>query len=179
MEGEMTRRPTKKERIMLTLQEISDRLEIQQLMTVYSNAIDQRNFERLAEVFTPDAYIDYRAMGGIAGRYPEVKAWLGPALHSFPHYYHLIANTEIVLAGDTATARTVCFNPMEVPLPQGGSQVMFLGLWYLDKLIRTPAGWRISERVEESCYSHNVPEHVRTAMLQGRRDLAMKVQSVT
>ena len=156
MEGEMT---------MMTLQEVSDRLEIQQLMTVYSNAIDQRTFERLAEVFTPDAYIDYRAMGGIAGHYPGVKAWLGPALHSFPHYYHLIANTEIVLAGDTATARTVCFNPMEVPLPQGGSQVMFLGLWYLDKLVRTPAGWRISERVEESCYRHNVPEHVRAATL--------------
>jgi len=70
-----------------------------------------------------------------------------------------------LLAGDTATARTVCFNPMEVPLPQGGSQVMFLGLWYLDKLVRTPAGWRISERVEESCYRHNVPEHVRAALL--------------
>ena len=54
---------------MLTLQEVSDRLEIQQLMAVYSNAIDQRNFDRLAEVFTPDAYIDYRAMGGIAGHY--------------------------------------------------------------------------------------------------------------
>ena len=148
---------------MLTLQEVSDRLEIQQLMTVYSNSIDQRNFERLAGVFTPDAYIDYRAMGGIAGHYPEVKAWLGPALRSFPNYYHLIANTEVVLDGDSATARTVCFNPMEVPLPQGGSQVMFLGLWYHDKLVRTPDGWRISERVEEACYWHNVPEHVIAA----------------
>ena len=42
---------------------------------------------------------------------------------------------------------------------------MFLGLWYLDKLVRTPAGWRISERVEEACYRHNVPEHVFAATL--------------
>ena len=148
---------------MMSLGEISDRLEIQQLMTTYSNAIDRRDFDRLDIVFTPDAYIDYRAMGGIDGRYPEVKAWLGPALQSFPHYYHLIANTEVVLAGDNATSRTVCFNPMAVPLPQGGSQVMFLGLWYVDKLVRTSDGWRISERVEESCYQYNVPAHVRAA----------------
>ena len=149
---------------MMSLAEISDRLEIQQLMAIYSNAIDRRDYDRLDGVFTPDAYIDYRAMGGIEGRYPQVKAWLGPALQYFPQYYHLIANTEVILAGDTATARTVCFNPMEVPLPQGGSQVMFLGLWYLDKLIRTPAGWRISERVEEACYRHNVPAHVQAAL---------------
>ena len=148
---------------MMSLGEISDRLEIQQLMTTYSNAIDRRDFDRLDAVFTPDAYIDYRAMGGIDGRYPEIKVWLGPALKSFPHYYHLIANTEVVLAGDNATSRTVCFNPMEVPLPQGGSQVMFLGLWYVDKLVRTSDGWRIIERVEESCYQHNVPVHVRAA----------------
>ena len=149
---------------MMSLVEISDRLEIQQLMTTYSNAIDRRDFERLDTVFTHDAYIDYRAMGGIDGRYPEVKAWLGPALKSFPRYYHLIANTEIEVTGDSATARTVCFNPMEVPLPQGGSQVMFLGLWYADKLVRTREGWRIHERVEEACYQHNVPAHVRAAM---------------
>ncbi len=148
---------------MLSLAEISDRLEIQQLMAIYSNAIDRHDFERLDAVFTADAYIDYRAMGGIDGRYPQVKAWLGPALQHFPRYYHLIANTEIVLEGDTATARTVCFNPMEVPLPQGGSQVMFLGLWYLDRLVRTPEGWRISERVEEACYRHNVPAHIQAA----------------
>ena len=61
---------------MLSLDEISDRLEIQQLLIDYSTAIDQRRFDDLDRVFTPDAYIDYRAMGGIDGRFPEVKAWL-------------------------------------------------------------------------------------------------------
>ena len=146
---------------MLSLQEISDRLEIQQLMTAYSNAIDRRDFDRLDEVFIPDAYIDYRAMGGIDGRYPQVKQWLKPALAHFPRYYHMIGNTEITLAGDTAEALTVCFNPMNTPLPGGGSQVMFLGHWYRDKLVRTAGGWRIRERVEEGCFQHNVPEHMK------------------
>ena len=43
---------------MLSLQEISDRLEIQQLLVDYSTAIDQRRFDDLDKVFTPDAYID-------------------------------------------------------------------------------------------------------------------------
>jgi hypothetical protein len=38
---------------------------------------------------------------------------------------------------------------------------MFLGLYYVDQLVRTPQGWRIAERVEEGCYQHNVPPHVQ------------------
>jgi hypothetical protein len=146
---------------MLSLQEISDRMEIQQLMIDYSSAIDQHEFDRLDEVFTSDAYIDYRAMGGIDGHYPEVKAWLKPALAAFPHYCHMIGNMAIKVTGDTASSRTICFNPMEVDLGSGQRQVMFLGLWYVDKFVRTPRGWRISERVEEACYAHNVPSGVR------------------
>ena len=56
---------------MLSLEEISDRFEIQQLLIDYSTAIDKRRFDDLDLVFTPDAYIDYRAMGGIDGRSPR------------------------------------------------------------------------------------------------------------
>ena len=52
---------------MLSLAEVSDRLEIQQLLVDYSTAIDQRRFDDLDNVFTPDAYIDYRELGGIDG----------------------------------------------------------------------------------------------------------------
>lgn len=148
---------------MLSFQEISDRLEIQQLMIDYSSAIDQRDYDRLDDVFTPDAYIDYRAMGGIDGRYPEVKAWLKPALGVFPHYFHMNGNMSIKITGDTATGRTICFNPMEAKLADGKTQVMFLGLWYVDKFVRTARGWRISERVEEGCYAHNVPPNIRVS----------------
>ena len=43
---------------MLSLEEISDRLEIQQLMVDYSTAVDKRRVDDLDRVFTPDAYID-------------------------------------------------------------------------------------------------------------------------
>jgi hypothetical protein len=43
---------------MLSMEEISDRLEIRQLLVDYPTAIDQRRFDDLDKVFTPDAYID-------------------------------------------------------------------------------------------------------------------------
>ena len=58
---------------MLSQQEISDRFEIQQLMVDYSTAIDQKRFDDLDRVFTPDAYIDYRVTGGIDGRFPRSR----------------------------------------------------------------------------------------------------------
>jgi hypothetical protein len=142
---------------MLDLQTLSDHHEIRELIVAYSTAIDTRNFDALDTVFTADAYIDYRAMGGIDGRYPDVKAWLRTVLPTFAGYQHMVGNLSIQLDGDAARGRTICFNPMEVALPEGGTQVMFLGLWYLDRFVRTVHGWRIAERVEERCYGHNVP----------------------
>jgi hypothetical protein len=145
---------------MLSLQEISDRLEIQQLLVDYSSAIDQKNFDALDRVFTADAYIDYRAMGGIDGRFPEVKAWLKQVLPNFPNYYHLVSNLALNIAGDSANSRTICFNPMAMQLAPDKRQVMFFGLWYLDRFVRTPQGWRIAERVEEKCFEFNTPAGV-------------------
>ena len=46
---------------------------------------------------------------------------------------------------------------MAVPLPTGGSQVGFYGLWYVDSYVRTAAGWRIQTRREEKSFEHNFP----------------------
>jgi hypothetical protein len=146
---------------MLSLQEISDKLEIQQLFTDYADALDTLRIDNMDKVFTPDAYIDYRAMGGIDGKYPEVREWLKKSLVNFSNYYHMVGNVSIKVDGDKATSRIVCFNPMGVPMPDGSTQMMFLGLWYNDELVRTPDGWRISRRVEQEGYQYNVPAHIK------------------
>ncbi|MEC9359210.1 MAG: nuclear transport factor 2 family protein [Pseudomonadota bacterium] len=141
----------------MDLQAISDRLDIQQKMTDYATAIDSRAFDALDAVFTPDAHIDYTAMGGIKGDYLTVKAWLAETLPKFPAYLHMIGNIDIRLAGDAASSRIVCFNPMAIDLPARGRQMMFFGLWYRDRWVRTTQGWRLHERIEEKCFEHNVP----------------------
>lgn len=144
------------------LQQLSDRLEIEDLVAEYADAIDTLQLERLDQVFTPDAHIDYSAMGGAVGSYPEVRAFLAQALPLFKNTQHLIANYRITLKGDSATGKIMCFNPMELKLDDKSSPVFFLGLWYQDEYVRTEAGWRIARRTEIRSWDFNTPSFINT-----------------
>ena len=142
---------------MLSNQEMSDRLEIQDLLTAYCHAIDTRDWNALDDVFTPDAVIDYTQAGGERGTLSEIKAYLERALKQFAGFQHMVSTMKLELEGDSASARTILFNPMILE-QDGERKIFFVGLWYRDRLVRTDKGWRISERVEESPWFHNLPE---------------------
>jgi len=133
----------------LTLQEVSDRIQIQDLLTRYTVAIDGKDWNLLDTCFTPDAHVDYVATGGIKGSYPEVRKWLEMALSVFPVTVHYITNSTVKLSGDTATARTYVFNPMGFKNPDASMHWFTVGAYYVDQLVRTADGWRIQQRVEE------------------------------
>ena len=141
----------------LSLQEISDRLEIQDLVYEYAALIDQKRFDDLRQVFTEDATIDYSAVGGPVGNPEEIIAFLNQVMVMFPNHQHLNANPQISVDGDTATGRVMCFNPQEMSMPDGKTHVFMVGLWYVDEYRRTAEGWRISKRVEEKSYLFNAP----------------------
>ena len=141
----------------MSLQEISDRLEIQDLLVAYSHAIDTRNWDALDEVFTPDAFIDYSDFGGGSGDVETTKKFLAMAMPNFSSFQHMVSTSKITLNGDEATGKTICHNPMVIDKGNGETHVFYCGLWYVDKFVRTPDGWRIKERVEEKSYMHNVP----------------------
>ena len=141
-----------------SLQELSDRLEIQDLMVAYSYAIDHRQWDDLDDVFTPDAIIDYSQAGGFRGGLEETKEFLRQAMPQFAAFQHNIATSQVILDGDTATGRTICHNPMVFDNGVDTPHVWFYGLWYVDKFVRTPKGWRIAERYEEFSWAHNLPE---------------------
>ena len=135
---------------MLSLEEISDRFEIQQLLVDYSTAIDTRRFDDLDHVFTPDAYIDYRAMGGIDGRFPEVKAWLAQVLPNFPAYATCSA---------TSTSASTAIPRRRGPSAStrwcsavSRTRSCSAGCGTIDEFVRTAEGWRMSRRVEEKCF---------------------------
>ncbi|MFF3224033.1 nuclear transport factor 2 family protein [Nocardia suismassiliense] len=137
---------------MLSLPEISDRLEIQDLMVRYSHAVDTGQWDLLDDIFTEDAHIDYTAMGGPAGDVAATKKFLATMLPNFPAFQHLISNSSITLHGDTATGRTMCHNPMMLSGSDGPPSLMLCGLWYLDTFARVDGQWRIARRVEEKSY---------------------------
>ena len=86
----------------MSMEEISDRLEIQDLMVRYSYAIDSRNWDALDDVFTPDAHIDYSVFGGSVGNLAETKAFLTEAMPMFTTLQHMVSGTTIAFDGDTS-----------------------------------------------------------------------------
>lgn len=136
----------------MTLQEIADRIEIDDLLTRYATALDAKDWQLFSTCFTSDAFIDYSAAGGPKGPLPEVLQWLANVMARFPMTQHLVTNRAVQLAGDTATCRSYLFNPMGLP-DDGNLMVFFDGGCYRDRLVRTADGWRIAERIEEPTFS--------------------------
>jgi hypothetical protein len=84
-------------------------------------------------------------------------------------FQHMVATTRLILDGDSATSRTILFNPMTLRPETGPDQVFFMGLWYRDRLVRTPHGWRIAERHEEMGWTHNMPAMAAAPQLESAR----------
>jgi ketosteroid isomerase-like protein len=134
---------------VLDVQLISDRLEIADLLTRYTRAIDTGDWDRLDEVFTPDAAIDYTATGGIAGELPEVKQWLSEVLPMFPRRHHVLGQAEVHVDGDSAAVTAYFLNPMVLPQEDGSELLWEFGGYYRHALVRTADGWRSRELTEE------------------------------
>ena len=127
---------------MALLDEIGDRLAITDLLHRYAEAIDTGTFDALGEIFTPDAAIDYSAMGGVALAYGEMRLWLEKMIGNVPGRMHMLGNIMISLNGDSATATAYLLNAM-VFSPDATT---LIGGKYNDTLVRTSDGWRISSR---------------------------------
>lgn len=139
----------------LTIQEISDRFEVMDLLIDYCSAIDQGDLDALNLIFTEDARIDYSKAGGPNANLKTIQKFLKENLGNLPRQ-HMISNFKIRLIGDWADSRCLCHNPLELPRQGDVLEVAFWGLWYEDKLVRTATGWRIKERVTQPCYSWKI-----------------------
>ena len=137
---------------MISHQELSDRFEVQDLIARYSQLLDLRDWDGMDALFTDDCVLDYTATGALKGTWPEHKAFNAKVLEGFQGTQHVMGLPTVTVTGDTAVARTICFNPMVVD----GTKVFFVGLWYDDELVRTATGWRFASRVEQLSYFHNL-----------------------
>jgi SnoaL-like domain len=132
----------------------ADRHEIEELLDRYATIIDAREYERLTEIFLQDAILDYSSSGAEPGPLHPVAAWIEKGLSLFAGSQHMIMNKQVELAGDKATSRALFFNPL---VAKDGA-VMFVGGEYRDQWLRTPVGWRIIERVQETSWTFGLPE---------------------
>ncbi|WP_236238967.1 nuclear transport factor 2 family protein [Streptomyces sp. CC228A] len=123
---------------------VMDRLAIDELMTGYALAVDDADWTAYGRLFTPDAHVDYRGAGGIAGPVGEVASWLARSLRDFPVRQHLILNRLVRLEdrdgfpADRAEARAEYLNAVPLGGFLGGGRYRF-------GVRRTEHGWRLHE----------------------------------
>ena len=146
----------------LSLQQISDRLLIQDLIVEEAAAIDERAWDRWQAFYTDDALIDWSGNRGARGNPAEVRAWaesvLSTANFPYPQYQHYCTNFRIRVDGDRASARHLQLIPISVPAADAGRQMAFSGIWFDDEFVRSAVGWRICARRETLAWSHNFPD---------------------
>lgn len=137
-------------------QEVADRVEILDLLARYSSVVDRGAWEEMTGLFTPDAVLDFSATSGIRGSVREHQEFNAKVLSGFASTQHVMGLPTVVVDGDRATSRSICFNPMVVD----DAHVFFVGLWYDDVLVRTEDGWRFCARVQQKSFFHN-PERAQ------------------
>ena len=135
------------------LREMIDRADIDEVHNAYFHAMDSRNFDLLERVFAPDVLFTASLIGHdrvTARGFAEVAAAIrNVAMYRTSH--HGTRNRAIVLDGDEASAVVIAMDALLDTAPRpadavAGARLIQHGLRYTDKLVRTPAGWRIRER---------------------------------
>jgi uncharacterized protein (TIGR02246 family) len=149
---------------MLTPQELADRVEIQNTIAVYSQAVDSHDWDLLDQIFLPDADIDYRESVPYRGDLAYTKQWLSGMTRAGT-YYHLLGLPWIEVRGDTARSRTPCINPMPMRGNPDGRRIN--GQWYVDDWVRKPAGWRVRARLYTNCYQLRIESGASTPVPPG------------
>ncbi len=119
-----------------------DRLALHELTARYGDAIDDKDWESLDNIFTEEAtfeVVDLVVMRGLT----EIKRYMEQeGRHPLAH---LITNVHVLEKADGIELRSRGIFPIAGKKKAPGHRV-FYGSYY-DKVTKTPAGWRISDRV--------------------------------
>jgi hypothetical protein len=135
-----------------SLEEIQDRLAIEDLYDRQLAAAEAFDFERYDTTFAADARLDLSDFGLPACRYPEYRAWLSGLQGTMIEAQRITGGLRLELDGDRAQTRVpvACHVVM---LTDGRRTLSHTGIFYNDRLERQSEGWRIVERVESLAWS--------------------------
>lgn len=112
----------------------------------YALALDTRDWDLLASMFSTDAIVDYSAEGGPICHGPaEVIADCQRDFIGLDATQHLMGNIRIAVDGDTARASSYVQACHFREAAAGGSVQVLAGT-YEDELCRSVGGWLITRR---------------------------------
>jgi ketosteroid isomerase-like protein len=131
-----------------------DRTAIADLLARYAVGCDRRDFAAVAACFTPDARAEYsgvRLERGVSHIVAHLEQLAG-----FAATQHVIGTHTLDVTGDGATSTSYAVAHL-VRAVDDGHELVHRGVSYDDRLVRTPHGWRIAERVHRVLWSSREP----------------------
>lgn len=134
-----------------------DRADIIDLAARYTWALDTKQLDALDDVFLPDATATLR---GVECRdRDEIKARIGGAILRLDRTQHLVGNHLVTVDGDEGTHRCHLQGQHVLEGVEGGENYL-VGGYYEDRVVRTPAGWRIAHRLMQQTWTGGNPRVV-------------------
>jgi len=123
------------------LEALGDEQAVRNTCMRYWAGFDRSDIDVYLSAFTPDATLSL--FGGEQVMRPADMAARGELLSPFEHSSHAPSSQTIFVDGDIATADTFVVAHL---VPRDDGPIAVRGLRYLDDLVRTDDGWRISHR---------------------------------
>lgn len=124
------------------LEELADRLAVQDVMIRYATSCDRRDMEEYGACFTEDALITGFGPSDIHGR----QAWVDyvtKALTRFTATQHFLGNQRVWLNGDTAKLQTTVQATHFLVDRPGTTMTLFAT--YHDDLVKRNGRWEITK----------------------------------
>lgn len=124
----------------------SERRAIVETLLRYCTAVDTGAHDLLADVFLPNARVDFTGAKGPVLSGAEVAAWLTERMDTFVVLQHFVSNVQVSLEDDEVRAKSYILAVHGWKDEDGAMRFFDLGGEYVDRLIETATGWRIAER---------------------------------
>ena len=132
----------------------SDELAIRSLAAAYTDAVNRRDGDGMANVYAPDGELHVPTAGEpIIGIDKLRKRFKRLVEHEREFLMQLTHSGVVEISGDTAQARW-WFS--EIKKPAGAAFEMILGV-YQDEAIRLPEGWRFAKRYVAAPWRWEMP----------------------
>jgi 3-phenylpropionate/cinnamic acid dioxygenase small subunit len=142
----------------------SDRTEIIALLDRYAEALDQRRWALLDEVFSSDVEFDFGEwrVNALTDAVATIRSYLdgcGPT-------QHLLGNYRVQIDGDQAQSQ-VYVRAFHRGLGEAADKTYEMGGEYDDLLRRTPSGWRSVKRTARVLFETGTREVLGPGKTQG------------
>ena len=141
----------------MKLTDLTDHAEIERTVSSLGRCLDERDFDGLRDLFTPDASVE--TPGGTATGHDALVGQARRRHTAAAGIQHVITNLLVDLDGDTAQVRANLLVAFADAGPQDPAPFL-LGEVYRFTFARTPDGWRITGMTSTPTWTLNRPEQI-------------------